>query len=125
MTQRAFSMSIGPYGVSLLEHAFSVDPHNPAVNNALAQHYLFKGDSTAVEQLTEALVRGGGGGAAGDAATGATPRLRAEAAYTRARLHHSRGELGNAQNMYMVRPDRLLILYTVDIRFANGDILSV
>ena len=33
--------------------------------------------------------------------TGATPRLRAEAAYTRGRVHHGKGELGRAQALYM------------------------
>jgi RNA polymerase-associated protein CTR9 len=87
-------------GLKLLERAFHLDPHNPAVNVALAGHFLYSGDADAVEHLTESLVRGAGGGVWNEV-TGATPRLRAEAAYARGRLHHSRGELGRAQALYM------------------------
>lgn len=88
-------------GLKLLERAFMVDPHNPAVNLALAQHFLYVGDSTAVESLTEPLVRAGAAGGTDGEVTGATPRLRAEAAYVRGRMHHSKGELGHAQGLYM------------------------
>jgi RNA polymerase-associated protein CTR9 len=108
--QRAYSLAI-ERGLKLLERAFNVDPHNPAVNIALSQHFLFAGDARAVEQLTESLVRGsaaggvgggtGGGGGGGGEVAGTTPRLRAEAAYTRGRLHHDKGELGHAQALYM------------------------
>ena len=81
-------------GLNLLERAFNADPRNPAVNVALARHYLYVEDLPSVEQLTEALIGGGG------ETKVFSPRLRAEAAYARAMAHHDAGDLGRAQALY-------------------------
>ena len=79
-------------GLKLLERAFNADPANAATTAALARHYLFAGDGGSVEALTESLVSGTAGGA--------TPRLRAEAAFARGRVHHDKGDLARAQALY-------------------------
>ena len=81
-------------GLELLRRAFNADPHHPAVNVALAQHFLIKKDGASVDHLTDKLVRGTSTNEL------ATPRLRAEAAYVRARLHHQDGKLDRAEAMY-------------------------
>ena len=81
-------------GLELLRRAFNADPHHPAVNVALAQHFVLKKDGAAVDHLTDKLVRGT------SAIELTTPRLRAEAAYQRARLHHQDGKLDRAEAMY-------------------------
>ena len=83
-------------GLELLERAFTLDPHHPGAQVELAKHFLYAGDDNlqAIEQLTETLIRGGAD------AIGSTPRLRAQAAMTRAKAHHSRGELQRAQGLY-------------------------
>ena len=84
-------------GLQYLERAFNVDPHNPATRVALAKHFLVadapSGD--AVRLLTETVAAPGAGGGAG-----ATDRLRAEAAYTRARAAHRSGDLAGARSLY-------------------------
>ena len=84
-------------GLQYLERAFNVDPHNPATRVALAKHFLVadapSGD--AVRLLTETVAAPGAGGGAGT-----TDRLRAEAAYTRARSAHRSGDLAGARSLY-------------------------
>jgi len=84
-------------GLQYLERAFNVDPHNPATRVALAKHFLVadapSGD--AVRLLTETVAAPGAGGGAG-----ATDRLRAEAAYARARAAHRSGDLAGARSLY-------------------------
>ena len=82
-------------GLEYLEKAFNVDPHNPATRVALAKHFLFTNDAEAVRALTETLLSSVGGGA-----VTATVRLRAEAAYARARAAHAAGDLGTARASY-------------------------
>ena len=82
-------------GLEYLERAFNVDPHNPATRVALAKHFLVTNDSEAVKALTETLVSSAAGGV-----VTATARLRAEAAFVRARAAHASGDLQSARASY-------------------------
>lgn len=74
----------------LLERAFSLDPHNQAVNNVLAENLLIAEDYEKVEKLTASAVRN----------NEETPRNRAKAAFNQGRAFHARGQTAQARSMY-------------------------
>ncbi len=74
----------------LLERAFSLDPHNQAVNNALAENLLIAEDYEKVEKLTTAAIRN----------NEETPRNRAKAAFNQGRAYHARGQIAQARSLY-------------------------
>ena len=75
----------------LLERAFLLDPHNQAVNNVIADNLLMAEDYEKVEKLTRLALQN----------NAETPRNRAKAAFNQARTAHAKGQIAQAQAMYL------------------------
>ena len=75
----------------LLERAFLLDPHNQAVNNVIADNLLFADDFDKVEALSTIALRN----------NAETPRNRAKAAFNQARALHAKGQVAQAQALYL------------------------
>ena len=75
----------------LLERAFMHDPHNQAVNNVISDNLLMADDYEKVEKLTRLALQN----------NAETPRNRAKAAFNQARALHARGQVPQAQALYL------------------------